>query len=242
MVIAIGTQKGGTGKTSTVHALGDIFSERYKVLLVDMDPQASLTKACGLDVSTGETMADVMRGDATIGQAVHERDGYLIAASSRELANVELGLVSRSGRTEVLRKALEPAKKAVDVILIDLPPSLSLLTVNGLTAAEKVIIPARPTMLDVTGLSLFLETVEKAKKINPRLEVMGVLLTFYDPRIISMKEIIQELERMGLDLFETRIGQSVRVAEAAAHGESVVSYAPNNKRATEYRALAKEIL
>ncbi len=239
-IIAVGNQKGGTGKTATVYALAEVLTLKYnqRVLMVDVDPQASLTYATGINTSTRATLPDVLKGDATIGQAVHTLEsGVMIVPSGIELSNVELGLVSHKQRATVLQKALQSAESAVDVIILDLPPSLGLLTINGLTACQGIIIPSRPTLLDVAGLSLFLETVDKAKVLNPGLEVLGVLFTFRIRHIISMGKIIKQLK--GLHVFKSRIGQSIRVAES--HGGSVVTRFPSNPRAGEYIKFASEV-
>jgi len=239
-ICAVGNQKGGTGKTATVYALAEVLALQYnqRVLMVDVDPQGSLTYATGIDTSTRATLSEVLKGDAKIGQAVHTLgNGVMIVPSSIELSNVELGLVSHKQRAIVLQKALEPARDAVDVIILDLPPSLNLLAVNALVASDRVVIPTRPALLDVAGLSLFLESVDRAKAINSGLEVLGVLFTFYDTRIVSMAAIIKQLK--GLHVFKARIGQSIRVAES--RGGSVVTKFPSNPRAQEYINFTSEV-
>jgi len=240
IIIAIGNQKGGVGKTTTAYALGEglAIGHNQRVLLVDCDAQASLTKATA--IKSDYSLADVLRGDLSIGQIVKElRPGLLIAPGSAELSNLELSLTAAKNRTSKIREALQPAADKVDIMILDLPPSLGLLTVNGLTAADHVIIPTRATMLDIAGLSLFLETIEKAQALNQALKVMGALLTFYDPRIRSMEAIIQQLQDLDLHLFDSRIGQSIRAAEAL--GRSIITYSPSNPRAVEYARLSKEV-
>jgi chromosome partitioning protein len=247
--IAIGNQKGGTGKTATTFALGDALARLHgwRVLMVDIDPQSSLTKSCQVDVGSRATVADVLGGaepgTARIGQSVHDLgDGLMIAPSDIRLSKGELGLISRMGRENVLRKALQDAAESVDVVLIDCPPSLSILTINALVSADSVIIPTQPQAVDIAGLSLFTDTVTRVKReLNPDITIMGALLTFYDTRLKHHESVIAQLDSMGLDVFDTRIGRSIRVAEAAEAGQSVVSYAPDNKRAKEYREFAEEI-
>ncbi|MEA3349926.1 MAG: ParA family protein [Chloroflexota bacterium] len=248
--IAIGNQKGGTGKTATTYALGDALARIHgrRVLLVDVDPQSSLTKSCKVDVSMRATLADVLGGaspgDARLGQSLHDLGGGLmLAPSSIQMSKTELGLFSRMGRESVLTKALKQAHDSLDVVLIDCPPSLSFLTVNALAAADFVIIPTQPQVVDIAGLSLFTDTVDQVKQeINPDLTILGTLLTFYDTRLKHHASIIDRLDDMGLNVFETKIGRSIRVAEAAEAGQSVISYAPDNKRALEYKQFAEEIL
>lgn len=248
--IAIGNQKGGTGKTATTYALGDALARIHgrRVLLVDVDPQSSLTKSCKVDVSKRATLADVLGGaspgDARLGQSLHDLGGGLmLAPSSIQMSKTELGLFSRMGRESVLAKALKQAQDSLDVVLIDCPPSLSFLTVNALAAADFVIIPTQPQVVDIAGLSLFTDTVDQVKQeINPDLAIMGALLTFYDTRLKHHAAIIEQLDSMGLNVFNTKIGRSIRVAEAAEAGQSVISYAPDNKRAQEYKQFAEEIL
>lgn len=247
--IAIGNQKGGTGKTATTYALGDALARIHgrRVLMVDIDPQSSLTKSCQVDVGSRATLADVLGGaepgTAKMGQAVHDLgDGLMIAPSDIKLSKSELGLISRMGREGVLNKVLQGARDSIDVVLIDCPPSLSILTINALVAADYVIIPTQPQAVDIAGLSLFTDTVERVKQeLNSDITIMGALLTFYDTRLKHHAAIIEQLDSMGLKVFDTMVGRSIRVAEAAEAGQSVISYAPENKRAKEYLQFAEEI-
>lgn len=247
--IAIANQKGGTGKSATTHALGAVLAADYgrRVLMVDIDPQSSLTEAsAGIDAA-GASLAEVL-GGATPGALqlqdiiVELGDNLYLAPADLALAATELGLSSRMGRENVLKKALAPLRGYVDVVLIDCPPSLSLLTVNALTAADAVLIPTQPQAVDLRGLSLFLQTLDSIRgELNPGLETLGVLPTFYDRRLIHHQEALAAMERAGLPILPVSIGRSVRVAEAAANGETVVTYEPKNPQADAYRALSEVI-
>ena len=247
--IAIANQKGGTGKSATTHALGAVLASQHrrKVLMVDIDPQSSLTEACTSQDRTGASLAEVM-GGATPGTLALKNiilelsDNLYLAPADLTLAATELGLVSRMGRENVLKKALASVSDLFDVVLIDCPPSLSLLTVNALTAANGVLIPTQPQAVDLRGLRLFLDTLDNIRQeLNPELETLGVLPTFFDRRLNHHKEAISAMERAGLPLMSVRIGRSVRVAEAAASGQTVVTFEPQNPQALAYKELAEEI-
>jgi chromosome partitioning protein len=247
--IAIANQKGGTGKSATTHALGAVLAATYgrRVLMVDSDPQSSLTEACATVDATGASLAEVL-GGATPGALrlqdvlVELGDDLYLAPADLALAATELGLSSRMGRENVLKKALAPLDAYFDVALIDCPPSLSLLTVNALTAADAVLIPTQPQAVDLRGLSLFLSTLDNIRQeLNPELETLGILPTFFDRRLNHHREAIEAMERAGLPVLAVRIGRSVRVAEAAASGETVVTFEPNNPQAQAYRELAEVI-
>ncbi|MCI0649939.1 MAG: ParA family protein [Chloroflexi bacterium] len=249
-VIAIANHKGGVGKTASTHALGTALGELgQRVLLVDVDPQSSLTAACGVDTAANESLAEVLGGVAP-GQLslpdvlLDVGDGlpiHLVPADIA-LAPNELGMVQRYGRESLLQSALAAVSRTYDVCLIDCPPSLGLLTVNALRAATAVIIPTQPQISDLRGLKLFLDTIVQIRQeINPRLEILGILVTFLDSRLIHHQDALATMRGQGLPVFEVRIGRSVRVAEAAAAGESIVIYDPSNPQAENYRQLAKEI-
>ena len=246
--IAVANHKGGVGKTATVHALGVALAERGEhVLLLDLDPQSSLTGACGVRDAAGRSLAEVL-GGATPGHlgladVIMELGPNLwLAPGDIALAISQLGLTSRIGRENVLMRILATVSDRYDVALLDTAPSLGLLAVNALTAADAVLIPTLPQAADLRGLRLFLDTVELVcEALNPNLETLGILITFLDCRLIHHRQALEAMKAGGLPLLKTRIGRSVRVAEAAGLGETVLTYAPRNPQARAYQDLATEV-
>ena len=247
--IAIANHKGGVGKTATVHTLGVVLASRgYRVLLVDSDPQSSLTLACGVESAQGRSMVEVM-GDAQDG-ALPVSDAIRLLSPRLDLvpadvglASTELSLVVRMGRENVLKEALGGVNGRYDVCIIDCPPSLGLLTVNALTAADGVLIPTQPQIVDLRGLCLFWVTMAKIRRaLNPGLETIGIVPTFYDRRLIHHRKALESLRDASLPVLPTTIGRSVRVAEASITSETVVTYASDNPRAQEYEALTDEVV
>jgi len=246
--IATANHKGGVGKTATVHALGTVLAERgTRVLMVDADPQSSLTGACGVSDVADRSLAEVLstpgptalpmkRIIRPLGDCLH------LAPADIALAATELMLVTRMGRENVLKKALAPIAAQYDLCLIDCPPSLGLLTVNALTAADAVLVPTQPQIVDLRGLRLFLDTLEQIRQeLNPSLELLGILPTFCDHRLVHHQEALHAMEEAELPLLPVHVGRSIRVAEAASCGESVMTYAPENPQAQAYRYLAEEV-
>lgn len=247
-ILAVANHKGGVGKSATAQTLGAILAESRRVLLVDLDPQASLTQAVGVDDAGGASMAEVL-GDATPGGLAladiihHLGPGLDLAPGDISLSRSELGLVARMGREDVLRRALCPIGQNYDLAIIDTPPSLSLLTINALAAADGVLIPTQPQIADMRGLRLFLDSVDQVRReLNPGLEVVGVVVTFYDRRLNHHGAAIEAMERAGLPLMMARIGRTIRVAEAAGVGQAVTDYAPSNPQSDAYRDLATEVV
>lgn len=246
--IAISGQKGGSGRTSSTYALGTALAQNgRKTLMVDVDPQSSLTSSCGVTAVEGESLAQVVGGAVpgtkTLADIVWEiAPGLDLAPADIALASAELGLVSRMGRENVLRNALTAVSGNYDLALLDCPPSLGLLTVNALVASQGVIVPVIPNTNDVRALRLFLDTLEQVKQeLNPGLELVGVLPAMFDGRLIHHQDAIAVMQEAGLPLFEARIARSVQVAEAAAGGESIVTYSPDHKITEAYREVAREI-
>ena len=242
--IAIANQKGGTGKSATAHALGAVLAGNgRRVLLVDTDPQSSLTMACGVKETDGRSLAEVI-GGAQPG-ALAMRDILLelgerlsLAPADIALARAELGLTSRLGRENVLKRALATVAGAFDVCLVDCPPSLGLLTVGALVAADGVLIPTQPQGADLRGLALFLDTLATVREaLNPDLATVGVLVTFCDARLLHHRDALEAMRAGGLPVLGPMIGRSVRVAESMAAGQAVTEYEPGHKLSEAYREL-----
>lgn len=247
-IIAIANHKGGVGKSTTAANLGASMADQgIYTLLIDMDPQASLTQALGIELEDYYNLAGVMGdskpGSVPIRSAIKPVKTNLdIIPGNLDLASTEIGLVNRLGRENVLKAALAKVD-GYAMIIIDTPPSLSLLTVNALAAADYVIIPTLPQAADLRGLALITGTIADIKQaINPGLEILGVLVTQFDGRLIHHSEAVQMLQGWDLCIFETRIGRTVKAAESAGVGRPLVDYKPSNPRAIEYQQLAKEII
>lgn len=244
-VIAVANQKGGVAKTTTVHALGSALVERDRsVLLVDLDPQASLTYACAVSPDELElTIHDVMMGRAELADLVWETAGPDLVPSSIDLAGSEVHLLTRTGREFALRKALAPVVPRYEFVFIDCPPSLGILTINGLTAAGEVLIPMHADRLSWRGVGQFLETIDDVRSFtNPDLAVTGVVVTMFDSRTRLGREVVADVhESFGLRVLEPPIPRSVKVAEAPALGVSVLKHASSSRAATAYRELAANL-
>lgn len=247
ITLSVANLKGGTGKTATVRALGDYMaSEGYKVLMLDMDPQASLTMSSGYREPTKPSLADVMGGanpgNKAIKQVIKRIGERLdLAPGHLDLAGVELGLASRLGREYILKKALGELR-GYDLVIIDCPPSISLLVVNALVASDYVIIPTQPTPVDVAGVRRFWDTINAIRaNLETRVEVMGILPTFYDRRYNTHRAALDAMRAADWPIMNNPIGRSVRIAEAAALGQSVITYDPTNPQAINYIELGKEI-
>ncbi len=246
--LAVANHKGGVGKTATAHALGvGLAAQDWRVLLVDTDPQASLTQACGVGDVSGRSLAEVL-GGATPGELalsdiiINLDDNLAIAPADIALAAVELGLTSRLGRENVLKKALASISDQFDLVIIDCPPSLGLLTVGSLVAADAVLIPTQPQAVDLRGLRIFIDTLTQLRdELNPDLVILGVLITFYDGRLNHHKAALEAMQKAGLPIMTTKIGRSVRVAEAAGAAQTVITFEPRNPQAENYNRLSEEI-
>jgi chromosome partitioning protein len=244
-VIALANQKGGVAKTTTTLNLAVAFQEQgFRVLAVDLDPQGNLTMSQGMDPDTVErSMFDVLVHSLPIDEVIH-RTEIDLAVSSIDLAGAELALSSMIGRERALQKGLLPARNRYDYVLVDTPPSLGLLTINALTAADSVIVPVQCEYLSLRGLVQLENTLTMIRdNLNPTVEIRGILPTMYDGRTLHSREAVEMLkENFGELVFETRIRKTVRYAEAPVQGSSVLKYEPTGTAAQAYRELAKEVL
>src|SRR5216117_352122 len=244
-VIAFANQKGGVAKTTTTLNLGVALAEQnLRVLLCDLDPQGNLTMSQGLNPDTIErSMFDVLVHRVPITEVIHNAEVDL-SVSSIDLAGAELALSSMIGRERALEKALAPVRENYNYVLIDTPPSLGLLTINALVAANGVIVPVQCEYLSLRGLVQLENTLTMIREnLNPRVEIVGILATMFDKRLLHSKEAVEILkENFGPLVLNTRIRKTVRYAEAPVKGESVLKYDPSSEAAEMYRDLAKEVL
>src|ERR1700712_2297746 len=244
-VIAFANQKGGVAKTTTTLNLAVAFAEKgFRVLCVDMDPQGNLTMSQGIAPDPLEvSMSDVLVHDVPIRNVIRRRE-IDVACASIDLAGAEIAMSTKIGRERCLDKAFRPVYEDYDFICIDTPPSLGLLTINALTAADKVIVPVQCEYLSMRGLLQLQNTLEMIREnLNPEVAIEGILPTMVDTRTLHAKEAIEILEEsFGDRVFGARIKKTVRFAEAPVKGMSVLKYEPNGTAADAYRQLAKEVL
>ncbi len=241
-VLAITNQKGGVGKTTTTHSLGEALARTgSQVLLVDLDPQACLTYAVGLDPENLEaSLHDVFIGRRATTEVILSTGHCSIVPASIDLAGSEIALATKVGREHALARALAPVRAAFDFVLVDCPPSLGILTINGLTAADAVVIPLQCETLSHRGVGQLLETIADVRAYTqPDLTVLGAVATMFDGRSRHPRDIAADVTtRYGIPVLEPAVPRSIRFAEAPASGLSILDHAPSSSGAAAYRELA----
>jgi chromosome partitioning protein len=247
-IVAVANQKGGVGKTTTVINLAAYLAEfGRRVLVVDVDPQGNATTGLGVDKNEVETSTyDVLLGEATVGQAViaSETPGLHVLPATLDLAGAEVELIGEAEREFRLRAALMPVRDRYDYLFVDCPPSLGLLTINALAAADGVLIPIQCEFFALEGLSQLMNTIELVRRrLNPKLHLDGAVLTMFDGRTNLSAQVAAEVRRyLGEQVFAVAVPRTVRLSEAPSYGQPISRYDPRSKAAEVYRQIAEEVL
>lgn len=246
-VLAVANQKGGVGKTTTsINLAASLAKTRRRVLLIDLDPQGNATMGSGINKEQARpTTYEVLIGIAGINETLLPTEGgYSLAPANGQLSGAELELINLDRRERRLRTALDSLEDKFDYVLIDCPPSLNLLTVNALVAAQSVLIPMQCEYYALEGLTALVGTIRRIREtLNPRLEIEGLLRTMFDPRNTLANEVSAQLgQHFGDKLYRTIIPRNVRLAEAPSYGKPVISYDMHSRGAQAYLALAGEML
>lgn len=249
LILAMCNQKGGVGKTTTAINLGAALAETgRRVLLVDFDPQGSLSVGLGVNPHTLDLSVYnlLLSRDTDIDEVIDETivEGMDILPSNIDLSAAELQLVSEVAREQVLSRVLEPVRDRYDIILIDCAPSLGLLTINALTASDGVVMPLECEFFALRGIALLTDTIAKVQeRLNPRLEITGILGTMYDSRTLHSREVLERVvQAFGDVVFHTVIRRTVKFPETTVAGEPITTYASSSRGAEAYRSLAREVL
>ena len=247
-VVAVVNQKGGVGKTTTAINLAAAMAEvGHKTLLVDLDPQANSTSGLGLDPARARlNVYHLLTGEASVAEIVEPTsvDGLSLVPSHIDLAGAEIEIASVEGREDLLRRGLSECPPGIELMLIDCPPSLGLLTLNALVAATSMLIPTQCEYFALEGLRHLMYTHQLVRsRLNPKLAIAGILMTQFDSRTTLAWDVLEAVRRSHPHhLLETMIPRNVRLSEAPSHGKSVIEYDPTCRGAAAYRALAKELL